>query len=115
MRRSEKIAQDIEELEVLYNLEKNPTLITDIAEQYSYYVTTLTDESLLAHLYVRHFGDMYGGQMIKKRNPGQGRMYDFEDVESLKTNFRTMLNDNMAEEANCCFEYAMKLFEELDG
>ncbi len=64
-------------------------------------------------MYVRHFGDMYGGQMIRKRNPGSGRMYDFDNVEELKTTVREMLHDDMAEEANRCFEFAMELFEEL--
>jgi heme oxygenase len=71
-------------------------------------------EEFLAHLYVRHFGDMYGGQMIKKRNPGSGKMYDFNNVEELKTTVRAMLNDDMADEANTCFEFAMQLFEELE-
>lgn len=114
MRRSDKILKDIEELEVTYNLGKDPTMITSTVENYTYYVTTLDNQQLLAHLYVRHFGDMYGGQMIKKRNPGQGKMYDFDDVENLKVNFRGLLTDDMAVEANRCFEFAMKLFEELD-
>lgn len=115
MRRSDKIKFDLEELEVTYGLGKDSTMLTNTAEHYAYYVTRLNREQLLAHLYVRHFGDMYGGQMIKKRNPGQGRMYDFDDVEKLKADFRTLLNDDMADEANSCFEFAMKLFEELDA
>lgn len=114
MRRSDKIKLDLEELEVTYSLGKDPTMITNIAEKYSYYVSTLDNSQLLAHLYVRHFGDMYGGQMIKKRNPGRGQMYDFDDVENLKLNFRALLNDDMADEANRCFNFAMELFEELD-
>jgi hypothetical protein len=42
-------------------------------------------------------------------------MYDFDKVEELKTSFRALLNDDMAEEANHCFEFAMQLFEELDS
>ena len=40
-------------------------------------------------------------------------MYDFENVETLKATVRAMLHDDMAEEANICFEFAMQLFEEL--
>ena len=40
-------------------------------------------------------------------------MYVFEDVEELKTTVRAKLNDDMADEANRCFEFAMQLFEEL--
>jgi heme oxygenase len=71
------------------------------------------NDDLLAHIYVRHFGDMYGGQMIAKRNPGSGAMYVFENVDELKTTVRAMLHDDMAQEANRCFEFAMELFEEL--
>jgi hypothetical protein len=40
-------------------------------------------------------------------------MYEFENVEELKTTVRAMLHDDMADEANLCFEFAMQLFEEL--
>jgi heme oxygenase len=58
---------------------------------------------------------MYGGQIIKKRNPGSGKMYEFENVEELKVQLRALLHDDMADEARKCFEFAMKLFEQLDG
>lgn len=40
-------------------------------------------------------------------------MYEFNNVEELKTTVRSMLHDDMADEANRCFEFAMELFEEL--
>ena len=68
---------------------------------------------LLAHLYVRHFGDMYGGSIIADRVPSSGSMYEFEDKEILKQRLRNLLDDDMAYDANICFEYAIELFEEL--
>jgi hypothetical protein len=41
-------------------------------------------------------------------------MYEFDDVEGLKTTVRERLHDDMADEANRCFEFAMELFKELD-
>ena len=82
---------------------------------YEKHLLSLDKNGILAHLYVRHFGDMYGGQIIKKRNPGSGTMYDFENVEELKTQIREMLTDDMADEANRCFEFAIRLFEELSN
>jgi heme oxygenase len=111
--RANSIKADIEELEITYQLGFDPTLICPVVERYKQHVLTLDREGLLAHLYVRHFGDMYGGQMIKKRNPGSGKMYEFEDVENLKAAVRTQLSDNMAAEANRCFEFAVELFKEL--
>ena len=111
--RADKIKLDIEELEITYQLGYDPTLICPVVERYKQHVSTLDRDGLIAHLYVRHFGDMYGGQMIKKRNPGLGMMYEFEAVETLKQTVRAQLTDDMADEANRCFEFAMQLFEEL--
>jgi len=70
-------------------------------------------DGIISHLYVRHFGDMYGGAIIAKRVPGSGTMYQFENKEEMKQNVRLLLNDNMADEANKCFAFAIRLFEEL--
>ena len=33
---------------------------------------------LYAHVYVRHMGDLSGGQMIRKKTPGPNRYYIFK-------------------------------------
>jgi hypothetical protein len=50
-----------------------------------------------------------------QHNPGSGKMYDFDDVETLKQTVRSQLSDDMADEANRCFEFAIQLFKELNG
>lgn len=113
--RAEAIKQDMEELEEQYNIVREGSLLCPVVSEYVNYILSLTkQDDFLAHIYVRHFGDMYGGQMISKRNPGSGKMYEFHDVEELKTKVRSRLHDAMADEANLCFEFAMKLFEELE-
>jgi len=52
--------------------------------------------------------------MIKKRAPGSGKMYDFEDSYKLIQDTRAKLHDDMADEANRAFEFAMQLFKELE-
>ena len=37
----------------------------------------------MAHIYVRHFGDLFGGQMMKKVVVGSGKMYDFKNRSEL--------------------------------
>ena len=112
--RAKAINQDMIELEREHDIQRNVDLLCPVVAAYTGHVMSLEESSdILAHIYVRHFGDMYGGQMIRKRNPGSGKMYDFEDVEELKSTVRSMLNDDMADEANRCFEFAMQLFEEL--
>lgn len=81
----------------------------DVSKDYVDYIIDLGKkweyERLLAHLYVRHFGDMYGGQIIRNVVPGRGFMYDFSNVDFLKSEIRSMLTDDMAEEARTCFKY----------
>ena len=111
--RAEAIKQDMQELEELHGFVFDPMILTPSQTVYTVYLENLEYEELVAHMYVRHFGDMYGGAMIQKRVPGSGRMYEFEDKETLKAKLRELLTDDMAEEANVCFEFAIKLFEEL--
>ena len=68
----------------------------------------------MAHVYVLHMGDLSGGQMIAKKVPGSGTMYQFDtDKKKLKEAIREKTNDGMAEEAKFVFTSATKLFKEL--
>ena len=70
---------------------------------------------MLAHIYVRHMGDLSGGQIIKRFVPGSGRYYIFDvDVSELKEKLRERLNDTMAEEANKCFDMVYDFTIELE-
>lgn len=116
IQRAANIKADMTELEQQYGIKNSTDLLCPVVFEYVSHVMSLdATDDILAHIYVRHFGDMYGGQMIRKRNPGSGSMYDFDNVETLKSTVRSLLNDDMAEEANRCFEFAMQLFEELDS
>lgn len=66
-----------------------------------------------AHLYCRHMGDLFGGQIIAKKCPGQGRFYQFKDAENLKTAIRAELTDDLGDEARVAFEWAIKLMKAL--
>jgi len=115
--RAERIRADMQELEEQHGFVFDPKLLTVVTSEYANHIENLMlnedVDGLIAHMYVRHFGDMYGGAMISKRVPGSGSMYEFEDKENLKVYLRGLLNDDMAPEANRCFEYAIRLFEEL--
>ena len=67
-----------------------------------------------AHLYCRHMGDLFGGQMIAKKVPGQGRFYQFKDSEALKAAIRAELTDDLGDEARVAFEWAIKLMKALN-
>ena len=64
-------------------------------------------------MYTRHMGDLSGGQMIRRKIPGSGKLYDFEDGAKLKELIRERLDDSMADEARVCFEFATKTFQEI--
>lgn len=80
---------------------------------YTEYLDTLDEKGLLAHIYVRHMGDMYGGQMIKKHVPGSATMYDFENRAELIAALRAKLSDDLGDEANKAFDMAIRLFDEV--
>ena len=114
--RSTLIEDDLQELEQTYQLEEIEDNFESVVE-YNKHIHTLLEEgdneALLAHLYVRHFGDAHGGQIIKRNVPGAGLMYEFENRAELIKQVRELLHDGMADEAMICFEYAERLFHEL--
>jgi heme oxygenase len=85
----------------------NPAL-----NEYLDYIHTLTPNQALAHLYVWHMGDLYGGQMIKKVIPAPTHhALEFEDANTLKSNLRAKLTDDLGTEARTAFEYAIKMLK----
>jgi heme oxygenase len=112
IRRKMKIEADFLELWT----QDNPPVLVASTNEYIMHMRTIMHDSdkLMAHLYVLHMGDLSGGQMISKRVPGEGRMYQFEgDTDELKTAIRTKTTDDMADEAKYVFESATALFKEL--
>jgi heme oxygenase len=115
--RAGRMFQDIRELEEVFGFEP-PDVYPVSVDKYIGHIEALADadnnDALLAHMYVRHFGELHGGQIIKKKTPGSGLMYEFEgDTKVLIEEFRKLLNDDMADEAKKCFDFASELFDEL--
>jgi len=111
--RAKKIYADF--LELWPHKDKTPQ-VCPVVEEYVMYMKEISNDPdrLMAHLYVRHMGDLSGGQMIAKRVPGEGRYYQFDgELEDIKNKIRTKLADSMADEAKICFEYATRMFKEM--
>lgn len=86
-----------------------------VAIDYHNYILSLKDEKkILAHLYTWHMGDLFGGQMIKKIIKAPHRALEFKDPKTLMTNLRAKLTDDLADEANVSFEWAIKMLEIYD-
>ena len=88
-----------------------------VTGEYVRYLLSLVDEPkrILAHLYVWHMGDLFGGQMIKKIVEAPHRHLDFDNARELMTNLRAMLTDDLADEANVAFDWAIKILGEYDA
>ena len=110
IQRADLIRKDIKELDCLpVSISRSTQLYLEHID----YINKHNPKLLLAHLYIRHFGDMYGGQMIKKVVPGSGAMYEFENKKELIEKVRDMLTMDLADEANVAMQFAIDLFEEL--
>ena len=113
--RAQKILDDCWEIVVKSRLLGYKIPILETTKDYVNHVKNLDQPGLMSHLYVRHFGDMYGGNMIRKLIPGQGKMYEFKDKGKLITYVRSKLSDDMHYEAKLVFRYAIDLFKELES
>ena len=109
MRRSALLAQDYEKMDGSAR-EFKPAVL-----EYHNYIQTLTDPArIMAHLYTWHMGDLFGGQMIKKLVDGPHSSLDFLDPPVLIAAMRLKLSDDMAEEANIAFDWAIRILNEYD-
>lgn len=111
VRRAGKINADFLEL---WPEEQEPIIVPAV-KRYMDHIVSIKDDpkKLMAHVYVRHMGDLAGGQMISKRVPGSGTMYQFEDPDTLKAAIRERISDDMADEAIICFGFATDMFKEM--
>jgi heme oxygenase (biliverdin-producing, ferredoxin) len=113
VRRAPRIHADF--IELWGDEEHSPPML-DSTKKYLEHIMIIGDdaEKLMAHVYVRHMGDLSGGQMIKRKIPGKGTMYEFDgDIAELKDKIRSKLNDSMADEAKLTFEHATKTFQDM--
>ena len=119
LQRAENIYKDYSRL---WTKEEKP-VITDSTKEYIKHINTITDdpEKLYAHIYVRHLGDLSGGQMIAKKVPAK-KYYDFgANAKEWKRIVKEIINEyvntyqiNVVAEAIYCFESATKLFGEMN-
>lgn len=121
LRRAPEILKDFNEL---WTWKHKPWLCESTKKYVEYVNKNLMDnpEKIAAHIYVRHMGDLSGGQMIKRKTPGPNRYYVFKHNEAkeykriVKERVESYLNlyeINVLPEAIFCFESATNLFKEM--
>ena len=112
VRRTGLIQADLDEL----GHKKDNSLFVPVVNEYLDHILRISwsdPQKLMAHIYVRHMGDLSGGQMIAKKVPGSGRYYHFDDVEDAKAKIRERLSDDLADEANLAFDFSIAIFQQL--
>ena len=110
--RAEKMQQDLVELDATYQADLLPSTC-----RYLDYISELAgsdrSDKLFAHIYVRHLGDMYGGKMISRMAPGEGRWYQFDNRSDLVKRFNAQLTMELADEALVAFDFFGDIFQDL--
>ena len=109
--RFQAMVEDLNELEVEHNFKTHVDV--DLLTEYGDSIWKLTQKGTMAHLYVHHMGDMFGGQMLRDKLPGKCRRYDFEGRENLIKEIRMNLTEDMAEEAIAAFEFVLRLYDNV--
>lgn len=111
--RTDKVKEDIIELSTSsFNPLNNILPITLV---YSNYLSALTQEECLPHIYLNYLALAYGGQMMKTKVPGSGRMYNFENMHEAVGAIRALQKDEWADEVNKGFEFIIKITDELQN
>jgi heme oxygenase len=108
--REGKIFDDIKELESEVN---SKTLHLESTKEYGVYLQSLNDEQILPHVYLNYLALAYGGQMMKTKVPGSGKMYDFNNMMECVGSIRAIQKDEWADEVNKGFEFIINILNEL--
>lgn len=106
--RLENVKQDIEELGTIDKILKSTAL-------YVNYLSNLNSDSIQPHIYLNYLALAYGGQMIKQKIHGSGKMYEFEDKQEAINSIRKIQKDEWANEVNIGFDYLINIYDELQN
>lgn len=107
--RIDKILEDIKELDgkISWPLEST--------HSYVEYLFTLKYSDLLAHIYLNYLALTFGGQIIKSKVPGSGKMYEFNNIKQCIGSIRYLQKDEWAEEVNKGFDFLIDIFDGLQN
>ena len=112
LRRFDKIVEDVKEL---MGDNEGDAKILHSTIRYTSYLSNLNDEQLLPHVYLNYLALAYGGQMMKSKVPGSGRMYDFDNMMECVGSIRAVQKDEWAEEVNKGFDFLIDIFDGLQN
>ncbi len=118
LNRVENVLQDIKELyDEINGVSDSDTFEIsplDSTNEYRDYLLNLNKEELLPHVYLNYLALMFGGQMMKAKTPGSGKMYEFNgDVREIAGSIRAIQKDEWADEANKALDFNISILDEL--
>lgn len=90
----------------------NGQVVPSVAHYVSY-IESLDLKDVWAHTYVHYLGNMYGGQLLKKRMPGPATHLDFENTDELIAYIRSQIADIRHQEAIVSFDWTIRIYDEL--
>jgi heme oxygenase len=109
LKRKYAVSKDISSLNI------GRTIKTDEATlRYVNYLKDLDQETVNAHIYLNYLAIMFGGQMMKRVTPGDGNMYEFEDMNESAAHIRAIQKDEWADEVNRGFDFMIDIMGELE-
>lgn len=83
-------------------------------QNYSNYLNSLNNETILPHVYLHYLAVMFGGQMIKSKVPSTGKFYEFASPSEGMQSIRELQSDLWADEVNLGFDFTIEIFKELE-
>jgi heme oxygenase len=111
LKRADNVQADIDELKSQGN---KTEIILKSTNEYVEYLGTLSYDQILPHIYLNYMAIMFGGQMMKKKVPSTGRMYDFENMQEAIQSIRNVQSDEWADEVNRGFDFNISILDELE-
>jgi heme oxygenase len=108
LKRAPLIVSDIEHMDKRYIDEEAPSAVYE----YVNHIVALKDERKInAHIYLNYMGMMFGGQLIKKNVPTEGKMYEFNNRSDLIKSIREL--DIEVNEVKNGFDWHRLIFIQL--
>jgi heme oxygenase len=108
LNRTEKLKNDFLNMKIKSYSIKNSVL------EYVKYLKQIDEKKLMAHVYVWYMGDLNGGNMINKIIDFKSDSLVFEDPEYLKQKILDNIDNNMLEEINNSFDWAIKILKDFE-
>ena len=89
-------------------------IVDNASLAYGAYLRSLDQNTAMAHVYLNYLAIMFGGQMMKKNTPGDGNMYEFENMMECAGSVRAIQKDEWVDEVNKGFDFMIEIFKELE-